>query len=978
MKGDKSKTIFSLVILLIVSFFYGTCAGAESLIFNGSLDPGLPTWPRPDAATVERLRASGWKCPEADGWPAWWQPKGSNVTLEVFPTGGKQGAYARISGKGGSITCPAYSLKEWLKWVKEEEQKKFGEDYLFEIWARGNGTLRVSFEAFGKSKDGKTIPVESPESFIVKVASDNWVRYSHVIHHRQDITSIHPVVSAPEGVVDFDELTLWPVEPARALLVEEQERLYGTGALIENMHMAAADGTFFAKAAEFESAVKVFRTNKDSIDEKLFQSMEDVIKALRPYVLTKGITVVQVTHYNDIIAATRVLKRLAGEDPGEAAVIRVAKVKQGRIFYKPGVREARPGKVTITDVRSNKVRYNENEMAHTTVTIVSMWSDGVPPPAASGQLIARMIIDLDTVREVARTDFTITIPSRHKRIEEKKWEFTYNVGPETYGRALEVEFVDKSGKTIDKWQEYFAVAAEYFRVQQHTYDCLVNRAYKVDFWTTYFNQLHYFASEPTDLGVQVSDVEAYYSGQAGYRMNWLSRRPAMNNAKNAGVALTFYQTSAFCGQMGYEELRKHPEYALYDENGQFAVDPVYGGYPNPMELASPIEIGPKRENLKIKPYLDREYTPWQHTLMNLAMEDAVVYAANCIKEYAKAHGFDGVYWDGTLGLWKGYAYDGTPNVPSDKPEDYIRLNARNHRIYSEILKRDNPNFGTWYNWGKAGAALYIGRGLTFFYGSGTGVRGDVSDEAIRTALAYKNVMILDERHGMFRPGDSLVRYPDKFLASLLEQRDFIVQKYGGNTIIGYDFAPLKAEEPGTSKWGWPAVNYLMAQIIATQHHIAAGFYPSYRPALQFLTRYSRFIWAPDIKAVPVDEVEKIIHLETPEKIWWKRLVYKRKRSDGYDLIIHLVRIPPTEKWDINWVDEPVPLEGVKITADIGSSTLQTAQACRPYYFEEDQQVVQKVLKASADTGRVSVEISPFRYYTMVVFRVTDTLQAKSN
>ena len=99
------------------------------------------------------------------------------------------------------------------------------------------------------------------------------------------------------------------------------------------------------------------------------------------------------------------------------------------------------------------------------------------------------------------------------RIEEKKWQFSYNVGPETYGRALEVEFVDEDGNTLDKWQEYYAVAEEYFRVQLHCYQSLPKKHYKVDFWTTYFNQAHWFASEPTDLGVQVTDVEAYSSAQ---------------------------------------------------------------------------------------------------------------------------------------------------------------------------------------------------------------------------------------------------------------------------------------------------------------------------------------------------------------------------------------------------------------------------------------------------------------------------------
>jgi len=401
---NNSRKILRSAAMLMILLLFAASAFAQSLIFNGSLNIGPSTWPRPDSAHVQRLRANGWNCPESDKWPAWWSPKGSNVTLVAFPNGGKLGAYCRISGKDGYIVCPAYPLKEWLKWIKEEKDKeKYGRKHLFTVWAKGRGTLRVSFEAFGQSPDGKRVGAAAPEPFTIKVASRYWVRYSHVISPSPDVITLHPALSAPEGAVDFDELTLWPAEPARALLVEEQERLYGTGALVEDMDMVAADETFSQVAAEFASAARKFRAKEASIDRGLFQSMESLISDLSPYALTEGLTAVRVTDYNDIIACVRALKRLAGEDPGEPLMITTSIVQQERLFYKPGVREARPGKVTITDVRSNKVRYNENEMAHTTVTVVGKWSNGIHPPAASGQLIARLIVDLDTVREVART-----------------------------------------------------------------------------------------------------------------------------------------------------------------------------------------------------------------------------------------------------------------------------------------------------------------------------------------------------------------------------------------------------------------------------------------------------------------------------------------------------------------------------------------------------------------------------------------------
>jgi len=136
-----------------------------------------------------------------------------------------------------------------------------------------------------------------------------------------------------------------------------------------------------------------------------------------------------------------------------------------------------------------------------------------------------------------------------------------------------------------------------------------------------------------------------------------------------------------------------------------------------------------------------------------------------------------------------------------------------------------------------------------------------------------------------------------------------------------------------------------------------------------MTRYSRLIWSPDIKLV--QDAEKIVAVKSPEEAWWKRLVYRRDTADGYDLIIHLVRIPPYEKWDLKWVDEPKPLTGVSITADTGTGKVRSVYAFRPYYFEEEQQAVEKKINPAASSGKVTIEIPPFKYHTMVVLRVKE-------
>jgi hypothetical protein len=151
-------------------------------------------------------------------------------------------------------------------------------------------------------------------------------------------------------------------------------------------------------------------------------------------------------------------------------------------------------------------------------------------------------------------------------------------------------------------------------------------------------------------------------------------------------------------------------------------------------------------------------------------------------------------------------------------------------------------------------------------------------------------------------------------------------------------------------------------------HYAGAFWPSVRPMLQFQTRYSRFLWAPDVKVVK--EPRKVLDVRVPDDVWWENLVYRRKTEDGYDLIVHLVRKPPTRQWDIDLADDPDEVRGAKVVATVPSGKVESVTAMRPYYYEEDQQPVQTRLTPTEAPGEVRVDLPPFRYHTMVVFRVT--------
>jgi hypothetical protein len=908
---------------------------------NGGFDGNRTL--RPDDSILAVLSQAQWKISGELVFPRLWQPNPNTPggTFEYVRSGGwQQSPFVRLGG-GGHLSTGYFGTPEPKK------------AYIGSVRVRGKGKVSFGGSEYGEHAFlGETMFVQRD------VATKKWTEYRGVYGNKDPNVKVLHLFVTGQGPVDVDEVQLKPAEPADVEITREMSGMYGTGALIEDPDVLAvrADKAYQSRLAEFHAAFNEFRKNRAKVEIALLASVEKKVAALDPYLCGEGKTAVLAARHNDMVALTRVLKKQTGTDPGLPTPIPTEAAASGA-GYKPGERVARPNAVTVTDVRSDKIRYDENERATTVATLVNATSS-----LRRGTLAARMIVGLDDAREIARTPATLNQGAN-------QWRFTYDVGPETYGRAIEVRFLDESGKILDQWQEYCAVAAEWFRVQQHAAGQAGLKSYRTDPWVTYFNQRHWYSSEPCDFGVRAGSFEQYIASHEGYYLNMPERLTQIKNDKRIGIMSTIYQAMSFSGNMGYEVIRKHPEFALYDANGQFAVDRFYAGYPNPMEIASPIEIGPKRQ--VVKPYLDRKITPsWGHGLVNTARRDVVEFEARAVTEYAKHLGFGGLYVDGNLGVLPGYGYDGKPNVPANDPVEYMKLGARNHQLFLDIIKKDNSDFGIWYNWSYAHVDACLEVGMKEYLGSGA--KGDVGDENLRAAAARNSMFLLEIQDTFQKPETNSKWISAAYhLNMLADNRDQMMQKYGVSMVVGYLFPwPEDVNNPGANRWGWPTLNYFGAQFIATQHHFAGGFLPSMRPWLQFMTRYSRYLWAPDVKIVP--EAEKIVRVSSLEEISWKRLVYKLKTAEGYELIVHLVRLPPTKNWDIEWLDEPRRLAGVAVTLDLGPDGLRDAWALRPYDFEENQQPLQTVLTAHAEAGNTRVEIPPFRYHTMVVFRVRTT------
>ena len=492
------QRLFVLVAAAIVSSVpaRGHAEATYGTVRNGSFDAARTL--RADDPSLAVLSKANWKTPNDLVFPSDWGPNPSTPggTLEYVRDGGWQGsAFVKLGGSG-----------HLSSFFGATEPKK---PYVGSLRVRGKGEVRLGAYLYGDDGQigGATIVQR-------KISTDKWQEYRGVYaNNNPKATSLNLFVSGL-GPVDIDDVRFQPAELADVEITREMSGMYGTGALVEDPDVQAigADEAYRSRLAEFRAALQELRNNRAKVDGALLESIEKKAAALEPQLSGEGKSSVLAVWHNDMVALTRVLKKQMGEDPGRPKPVQMQPVTSG-LGYKPGERAARPNTATITEVRSNKVRYNENEDANTIATIVNTTSGPM-----QGVLAASAIVGLNDSREIALAPITLNVGAN-------KWSFSYNVGPETYGRAIEVRFLDGTGKIVDKWQEYYAVAAEWFRVQQHCNQAEM-KSYRTDPWATYFNQTHYFASEPTDFGVHAGDFDEYISPQAGYHLSMPARKAA--------------------------------------------------------------------------------------------------------------------------------------------------------------------------------------------------------------------------------------------------------------------------------------------------------------------------------------------------------------------------------------------------------------------------------------------------------------------
>jgi len=602
--------------------------------------------------------------------------------------------------------------------------------------------------------------------------------------------------------------------------------------------------------------------------------------------------------------------------------------------------------VTIVKVKPSKVRYLFGEDATAQIMIKNDTDS-----SQKGTLVLREEWDLTESRQVASVEVTLN-PG-----EEKSIPIKWNVGNVMYGRALRATFL-QNGKEVAGNVEFFQVAGanNWFRTMIINGGGIADRpARDTDPFVTYVNYDNHFAYAASDFARLAPEEDVWYGGQTGYyREKKQMIEDIKKRAKSMGIRSGAYTNSSTGGVAGYELARQHPEWCVRNERGAFLFGWKTG--------VSPIDLSRTTKD---------RMTAWYALMPDFGDPDVVRFGAEEVIRAIEMFGWDAVFFDGgaysthhsypimTGQVKAGFTWDGKPVERGWDPNE---LDVQIARRVRDIIRKAYPDVAIWYN--------------------------DVSPRDPRN---YKQVIaMLDDSHcgGLYElqgvtlldPKNVLHHWENLYLR-YVGDRDELWELWEAGKIKApvlcsgymYNYTMSKAmseEEFAACRDTWTMANHIGSFFIAAAIHPCWLGTSGFRPAAQFMTRYSAFLWADDIKLMR--DPWRRITVESNREVWWEKSVYVKQTRDYEDTLIHLVNSPEKGTVDPKVSSDPPPAEFVEVARQFYSYNPRgrvRVWALRMYDYDSTaKEPVQVELKPEFDGNKLIVEVPPFKYHTLLVIR----------
>ena len=406
-----------------------------------------------------------------------------------------------------------------------------------------------------------------------------------------------------------------------------------------------------------------------------------------------------------------------------------------------------------------------------------------------------------------------------------------------------------------------------------------------------------------------------------------------------GLRHTHFTIGNMEGPLGFEIGRKHPEYILRTERGQFA-----GIYQD--KTTNPEQIADMGNDKR---------SPWTYLVPNFNRDDVVEWAIKDLADSVDAFGEDGVYWDGHYIPFTGYDQRGRKLPNYTEPAAQARIKKTQER-WHELILDGHPNRFSWGNLGSADPSKRQSFGEHPRYGTLTEIQWPF----------------------LLNPSMSCSNYRG-FLDRLLPARDSRYLVYPDGTkpskihLVGYLYPSFnygRKANPGAYREVWTMAQHVMAILASTlAHPLAAG--PQMRNFKQMMMRYAEFYWHEDIEVME-DGYQKFV-CDSLREVWYDDMIYRRECKNHTDYYIHLVNVPESEQCREDVEVDPPEVDDAEVSTKLFGSKGVKAWAIQPYgYLDPVLEPRRQAVSVKRVKGETVFAVPPFTYYTLLVVRVPKT------
>ena len=406
-----------------------------------------------------------------------------------------------------------------------------------------------------------------------------------------------------------------------------------------------------------------------------------------------------------------------------------------------------------------------------------------------------------------------------------------------------------------------------------------------------------------------------------------------------GLRHTRFTIGYMEGPPGFETGRKHPEYILRTERGQFA-GIYHDKTTDPEQIA---DMGNSRRS------------PWTYLAPNFNRDDVVEWAVKDLADSVESFGEDGVYWDGHYIPFTGYDQRGRkmPNYTESAAQPRIK---KTQERWHELILDGHPNRFSWGNLGSADPSKRQSFDEHPRYGTLTEIQWPF----------------------LLNPSMSCSNYRG-FLDRLLPARDSRYLVYPDGTkpskihLVGYLYPSFnygRKANPGAYREVWTMAQHVMAILASTlAHPLAAG--PQVRNFKQMMMRYAEFYWHEDIEVME-DGYQKFV-CDSLREVWYDDMIYRRECKDHTDYYIHLVNVPESEQCREDVEVDPPEVDDAEVSTKLFGSKGVKAWAIQPYgYLDPVLEPRRQAVAVKRVKGETVFAVPPFTYYTLLVIRVPKT------